>query len=58
MNKQHNREWALIRSELHDLTIERDKLASKLLRIGEILRDNKDYDRGELIEELEGIVED
>jgi hypothetical protein len=50
-------EWASVRNELHKVTQERDALAAKLLRLQEILRDHRDYDRFELIEELEGAIE-
>jgi hypothetical protein len=50
-------EWAAIRDELHRITVQRDALISQIIQVRDVLRENTKYDRGELIEELEGIVE-
>lgn len=50
-------EWACVREELSRLTTQRDKLASQIIQAREILADQSNYGREELIEELEGILE-
>lgn len=50
-------EWSRVRNELHKVMKERDALAAKLMRLQEIIRNHRDYDRFELIEELEGAIE-
>lgn len=55
-DERTRRSWAFVRSELEKVTRQRDALAAQLIQVQEVLRDQRNYGRDELIEELEGIV--